>query len=184
MTSPLRRSCGPCYVCCVGLGIDELKKRANQSCRHLTGENGPEKRCGIYAERPHACVQYSCGWRDGLGNDDERPDKVGFFVTSYEGEEKGQLRATIAITDPALAALLAASISDITSPLNRAVTQLLDLGFDEIKIIHYKTRTGLYFVNGEVYFVKVHPQEAYEDLSIEPIGPPIGRYMTVKLEPE
>jgi hypothetical protein len=70
------RNCGECYRCCVAFGIRELKKHQDQACRHLDGRN-PTARCSIYADRPAACRQYTCLWRDGLFDDKDRPDKSG-----------------------------------------------------------------------------------------------------------
>jgi len=68
------RTCGECYRCCVAFGIRELKKHQDQACRHLDGRN-PTARCSIYADRPVACRQYTCLWRDGLFDEEDRPDK-------------------------------------------------------------------------------------------------------------
>ena len=68
------RTCGECYHCCVAFGIRELKKHQDQACRHLDGRN-PTARVSIYAHRPKACREYICLWRDGLFDDEDRPDK-------------------------------------------------------------------------------------------------------------
>ncbi len=73
------RTCGECYRCCVTFGIHELKKHQDQACRHLDGRN-PTARCSIYNDRPKACREYICLWRDGLFNDDDRPDKSGVIA--------------------------------------------------------------------------------------------------------
>jgi hypothetical protein len=52
------RACGSCTLCCKIMEIGELGKAAGQWCPHvLTG-----KGCSIYAERPHSCSAFGCGW--------------------------------------------------------------------------------------------------------------------------
>ncbi|WP_310533641.1 hypothetical protein [Novosphingobium sp.] len=52
------RACGSCTLCCKVMEIGELGKAAGQWCPHvLTG-----KGCSIYAERPHSCSAFGCGW--------------------------------------------------------------------------------------------------------------------------
>lgn len=89
------RSCGSCYACCVWLGIDELNKFFGQSCKHLDGRNGPEKRCGIYETRPKACSRYKCGYIDGMNID--RPDETGFIITAYTAQLEKSGAATVSI---------------------------------------------------------------------------------------
>ena len=76
------RSCGHCAACCTYLGIQELKKHQGQTCEHL--KNGdPNKRCGIYKDRPTQCSAFFCTWRIGLFPDDYRPDMCGMLVTAH-----------------------------------------------------------------------------------------------------
>ena len=76
------RECGHCAACCIWLGIAELKKYQGQTCTNL--KNGdPNKRCGIYKDRPEQCSTFLCTWRIGLFPDDYRPDMCGMLVTAY-----------------------------------------------------------------------------------------------------
>jgi hypothetical protein len=90
------RICGECYRCCVAFGIRELKKHQDQACRHLDGRN-PTARCAIYADRPKACREYFCLWREGLFDDEDRPDKSGVIAhcDRLNSEGKAQLVLTI-----------------------------------------------------------------------------------------
>ncbi len=75
------RSCGQCTVCCRVLEIEALGKPAGVLCRHNTGNS-----CGIYEERPEACVQWHCLWRRISALPDAlRPDRSG-VVFSLERE--------------------------------------------------------------------------------------------------
>lgn len=82
------RTCGECYRCCVAFGIRELKKHQDQACRHFDGRY-PTARCSIYADRPAACRQYTCLWRDGLFDDEDRPDKSGVIAHCDQLNEGG-----------------------------------------------------------------------------------------------
>lgn len=53
------RECGTCSLCCKLLGITELKKPAGKWCEHA---NVPGGGCKIYADRPHSCGVFACGW--------------------------------------------------------------------------------------------------------------------------
>lgn len=78
----LLRQCGECRACCTPLAISELKKPAGVPCKHI---GGPRQRgCRIYASRPDSCRGYLCGWRTGLGGDNERPDRVGVLLSSID----------------------------------------------------------------------------------------------------
>lgn len=77
------RSCGECTVCCDFVSIAELDKPARVPCRNI----GPEGHgCQIYgsAERPAVCGNFLCSWRRGIGNEDERPDKIGAMLSINE----------------------------------------------------------------------------------------------------
>jgi hypothetical protein len=54
------RSCGECSMCCNLLEIKtpELRKPANQGCRHCLPRNG----CAIYERRPPVCRTFACLW--------------------------------------------------------------------------------------------------------------------------
>jgi hypothetical protein len=67
------RSCGPCTACCRVPAIEVLAKPAGVLCRHSTGVA-----CGIYQDRPEACVRWHCLWRKiGALPDELRPDRSG-----------------------------------------------------------------------------------------------------------
>lgn len=51
------RECGGCRVCCTGLSIPELEKRAWQPCPHECAAG-----CAVYATRPRTCAEYRCLW--------------------------------------------------------------------------------------------------------------------------
>lgn len=40
----------------------------------------PQTGCRIYNLRPLLCRQFFCGWRLGLGTEDDRPDKTGVII--------------------------------------------------------------------------------------------------------
>lgn len=75
-----RRDCDECQACCEQFGVrPELPAPHNEArgaCPLLAAAGG----CSIYAKRPHACRQYLCGWRAGLGEARHRPDRCGWIV--------------------------------------------------------------------------------------------------------
>lgn len=76
----LLRTCGTCSACCTPLGIDSdgLQKAPGVPCRHL----GPNRQgCTIYATRPTHCQRYLCAWRNGMGDDEHRPDRLGLLLS-------------------------------------------------------------------------------------------------------
>ena len=50
--------CVACGACCAAPDISTLKKPLGVSCRHL----GPDMLCGIYADRPAVCRNYTPDW--------------------------------------------------------------------------------------------------------------------------
>lgn len=78
------RHCGPCSACCTVLHIDELQKLAGVACRHLKHPvDRAEGACGVYgdlAKQPAVCRAWYCLWRRGLGEDSERPDRIGVML--------------------------------------------------------------------------------------------------------
>lgn len=84
MAFPLRqfpqgdRICGPCTACCTVMAVQELGKGNYERCRHLTSSG-----CGIYPDRPGTCRDWSCLWRLGLieGDERRRPDNLGLLFT-------------------------------------------------------------------------------------------------------
>lgn len=74
-----RRSCGECRACCEHIGVrEELPPPHNEAvgpCPLLCAAG-----CSIYARRPATCRQYLCGWRAGLGEERDRPDRAGWII--------------------------------------------------------------------------------------------------------
>jgi len=83
------RDCGKCIVCCVYQRIDspEFKKDAMVHCPHLelsepikrgrlqyTGASCLNCKAHGTDKRPKACVDYNCLWKNGFGNEEDRPD--------------------------------------------------------------------------------------------------------------
>lgn len=92
------RKCGSCDLCCTIYPVPGITGKDDR-CRFArsgtvtemkvqVGEFGvdfapsyhPQTGCGIYDKRPRMCRQFFCGWRLGLGEDDERPDKTGVVL--------------------------------------------------------------------------------------------------------
>ncbi len=77
-----RRSCGPCTVCCFVGEVKEFgHKPAYSPCPHQVTRG-----CGIYPERPSVCREFECVWLSGQGRTDDRPDKLGVFLTFVESD--------------------------------------------------------------------------------------------------
>lgn len=76
----LTRACGTCVACCTTQGVGEINKPPGVPCPHLS----PKKGCGIYATRPPSCAEWSCGWRMGLFDGADRPDRVGVVMDLTE----------------------------------------------------------------------------------------------------
>jgi hypothetical protein len=68
---PAARKCGSCTLCCTLLGITALGKRPWVPCQFES------RGCSIYADRPHECRTFRCGWLAGFGGLRDRPDKIG-----------------------------------------------------------------------------------------------------------
>ncbi len=68
------RSCSGCTACCYTHAVGEIKKEMFTACPSCESNVG----CKVYETRPRACGAYVCAWAiENIGNDDERPDKVG-----------------------------------------------------------------------------------------------------------
>lgn len=171
------RSCGPCYACCVHLGIDELKKWSGQSCKHLDGRNGPEKRCNIYNTRPNACVRYQCGYIDGM--DIDRPDQAGFIVTPYPSQfpKSGNATVSIIVFDKALAGTYT------SGRLNDAITQLVEIGIHDIRIVYPDEKHVIHVFAGEIYAGTLLPQKTPESLIFETYHPRLATYTITETKP-
>jgi Fe-S-cluster containining protein len=83
------RSCGDCTVCCTVMAVRELGKPLRSRCEHLCG-----KGCGIYDSRPKSCREFECVWLQGhIGNEEQRPDKLGIMFTMTKNQEQYVLHA-------------------------------------------------------------------------------------------
>lgn len=164
------RTCGSCYVCCVWLGIEELRKKGGKACRHLTGTQGPEKRCSIYEIRPQACVRYQCGWIEGLGEDAQRPDQSGVLISAYPES------FTFRITDHKKAGTIK------EGNLANLLHELIGLGADNIVVVDDKNKKVTHFYQGNIYDGKLLKQDGYEDMKFMTTNPPIGRYESFEKE--
>jgi len=70
------RECGPCRLCCRLPDIPELAKPINTWCVHIDLSPGAAP-CTIYDRRPDVCRGFDCAWKQGLGDEDDRPDILG-----------------------------------------------------------------------------------------------------------
>lgn len=84
------RSCGPCTACCTLPRIKPEEdfpqgKPGYTKCEHLC-----ESGCSKYDDRPALCRDYQCLWRAGivLGDERERPDRLGLMLTLDGSEDK------------------------------------------------------------------------------------------------
>lgn len=88
----MARDCGSCSLCCNIFKIDALEKPPNIYCKHCNvGKVGS---CGIYEDRPEACINFRCIWLqcgdpdhtnfEKLYKEDFRPDKVGALMDASE----------------------------------------------------------------------------------------------------
>lgn len=73
-----KRPCDECSACCTTLEVPAVQTKVGETCRHVVAGKG----CSIYAHRPKDCRDYACGWKLGLGSQDQRPDKIGFTITA------------------------------------------------------------------------------------------------------
>lgn len=77
---PIKRSCGSCRGCCKPFAIPEVGKHDADWCKHSAPGGG----CKIYSTRPEACRLFVCGWLSGVGEESDRPDLLGVFITAEE----------------------------------------------------------------------------------------------------
>jgi hypothetical protein len=159
------RECGSCYACCIYLGITELKKHGGKACKHLSATTDPNKRCSIYSSRPHACSNYECLWKSGVGPDDMRPSESGMLITPYL--EDGVRSISIVLFDRDKAG----------NRVGEVITELLMTGF-EVRLIDYTERTALLFRDGKTFRCKLlsNSPGSYESLNFVTDGEPIARY--------
>ena len=87
------RTCGDCGMCCKLMGVAAIDKPAHMWCGHYRKGAG----CGIYADRPKACADFSCYWLHAPNLDDRwRPDRSRFVL---HREDDG--RTLVVEVDPA-----------------------------------------------------------------------------------
>lgn len=67
------RACNGCTACCFTHGVEELNKPVLSLCSQCDAGTG----CRIYTSRPPSCAGFLCGWREGMGEEEDRPDKIG-----------------------------------------------------------------------------------------------------------
>jgi hypothetical protein len=81
----LNLDCGECTACCRELIIDVpgLTKHAGALCTNCISAKG----CTIYDDRPQACRQFLCGWRQLSLSENWRPDRCGIIVMQ-EAEDR------------------------------------------------------------------------------------------------
>lgn len=68
------RRCGPCVACCTTMGVPELEKQFNTTCKHAGTS------CDIYNKRPQSCQAFECLWLQGHGRPEHRPDRLGITL--------------------------------------------------------------------------------------------------------
>ncbi len=79
------RSCGDCRVCCKLPDIPELNKPRDSWCPSISKSKAKGcGGCGRYETRPQVCRDFSCGWLSGLGEEQDRPDKLGVLWQPLE----------------------------------------------------------------------------------------------------
>lgn len=82
------RECGECIVCCVYPTVDDpsFSKPPMTHCENLSLPGPVEKdtvfytgascrNCKIHSSQPKVCREYLCSWRQGYGDEGDRPDK-------------------------------------------------------------------------------------------------------------
>ncbi len=85
------RDCGECTACCAFMGVPELRKPAHAPCSFLREGHG----CSIHPGRPFSCRHFDCLWRQGLLDEDARPDRVGMVLARQFQEATGRPTLTV-----------------------------------------------------------------------------------------
>lgn len=113
------RSCGGCTACCYTHAVGEIRKYEFSDCPDCTSAG-----CAIYESRPRACGAYFCLWAlQGVGNDTERPDKIGVvcntLYTRFSDDDPPSIlmleARTDALTEMGAQSLLARVLASGTS---------------------------------------------------------------------
>lgn len=71
----MTRSCGECGVCCVYFPYKNIKP-----CPHLRQPLGTDNCLVHNTSKPAGCQAFQCGWLQGLGLEEDRPDQSGVLV--------------------------------------------------------------------------------------------------------
>lgn len=95
------RACGACRACCKLPDIPELRKPINTWCRHIDFDN-PEGGCSIHARRPATCRGFECAWLSGLGDEQDRPDRLGVMYQPIKMPDGSQGLAAVEFASGAL----------------------------------------------------------------------------------
>lgn len=95
------RACGLCRACCKLPDIPELHKPINTWCAHADFEN-PEGGCSIHARRPATCRGFECAWLSGLGDEQDRPDRLGVMYQPIKMPDGSQGLAAVEFHSGAL----------------------------------------------------------------------------------
>jgi hypothetical protein len=162
-----KRSCGPCYTCCVAVGINELKKWPYQACKHLDGRN-PEARCSIYERRPTACQTYLCAWRQGIIVDENaRPHESGILISMYPGESEMSVSITIVLDSEYDPDILLSVLSQCVAFYGTGSVRIIERSGDLVEFKDGCVRVGK--------TRKAGPGE-YESLVYGLVGKPIATY--------
>lgn len=78
---PAPRTCGDCTLCCNLQGVNDLQppKPSCTDCKHMNTGRALRRHggCDIYKRRPQSCQDYKCLWLEGLGEETDRPDRIG-----------------------------------------------------------------------------------------------------------
>lgn len=101
-TNGTKRGCDGCTLCCFthGITIDGFLtfKKAFQWCKECTEGQG----CAVYVNgRPSVCEGFLCAWLEGLGSEEDRPDKTG-VVPEWRNTRFGRTLVIFGRTDEAL----------------------------------------------------------------------------------
>lgn len=94
------RTCGTCSLCCKLPYIAELSKPIDTWCKHAARGAGG---CLIYADRPHTCRGFVCGWLAGelAINDDWFPARCKMFITPRHPKHTLKERGMLVTVEPA-----------------------------------------------------------------------------------
>jgi Fe-S-cluster containining protein len=71
-----------------------MDKPVDTWCANADPEN-PDFGCRDYENRPSGCRSFSCAWLRGMGDEDDRPDKLGVMLQPVHHEELGESLAFV-----------------------------------------------------------------------------------------